>query len=107
MGAPIEATVANFKKGAADIVEGSQPELDDVFEFFSSGQFSKGQRAHSVLLRSHLEEFDPVFDRWRLPRPRTGQSGVLADPIRHLYCLSFQRSIWITRRKSHFLYVLF
>src|ERR1700688_588230 len=25
-----------------------------VFEFFSSGQFSKGQRAHSVLLHSHL-----------------------------------------------------
>src|ERR1700693_5041074 len=32
-------------------------------EFFSSGQFSTGQRAHSVLLRSHLEESDPVFVR--------------------------------------------
>jgi len=68
MSAPIKATVANFKKGAADMVESSQPHLDDVFEFFSSGQFSKGKGAHSVPLRSHLEEFDPVFDRCRLLR---------------------------------------
>jgi hypothetical protein len=58
MSAPIKATVANFKKGAADMVESSQPHLDDVFEFFSSGQFSKGQGANSVPLRSHLEEFE-------------------------------------------------
>jgi hypothetical protein len=47
-----------FQEGAADMVESSQPHLDDVFEFFSSGQFSKGQGANSVPLRSHLEEFD-------------------------------------------------
>jgi hypothetical protein len=81
MGAPIKATVANFKKGAADIVESSQPQLDDVFEFFSSRQFSKGQRAHSVLLRSHLEEFDPVFDppRWfpAFPKASEHERGII------------------------------
>jgi len=30
MGAPIKATVANFKKGAADIVESSKPRKEDT-----------------------------------------------------------------------------
>ena len=68
-------------------------------------------RSHADRVTLKAERIQHWLGVGALPTDRrcreTGKSGLLTDPISHLRRLSFQRSMWIPRRKSDFLYVLF